>query len=69
MTTPSISERYGEDAVEALVHALQSIADNLYASDHHQAGHLKSAGWTGGYGFPIAASHRDRLTPIDAKFV
>jgi hypothetical protein len=49
----------GYDAVQALLHALSTIAIHLYASPYHHAGTLYFDEPGRGYGFPLPAGGRD----------
>ena len=59
----------GEDAVQAMIIALQMIAIELYVTDAHKEGRL---GWGGefnkGYGFPLTKNVRNLAVGYDAKF-
>ncbi len=56
------------DAVQALQLALQKIGIELYTSEHHKAGHLRSGNAWNGYGFPVPANAKDLLVGDDAKY-
>jgi hypothetical protein len=58
----------GEDAVQALVIALQMIGAEIYTSPHHEARRLSWLGRDHGYGFPVANIIRDLLVGDDKKF-
>ena len=49
----------GEDAVQALLHALQLIGVILYTSEHHKSGKLMWYEAGTGYGFPVTNNLRD----------
>jgi hypothetical protein len=49
----------GLDGVQALKHALTSIAIHLYASPYHRDGTLQWDQLGAGYGFPLPAGGRD----------
>lgn len=59
----------GEDAMQALVHALQMIGVIIYTSEHHEAGRLKWFEPGTGYGFPVMNNVRDLLIGDDAKYL
>jgi hypothetical protein len=64
------SEMYGagEDAVQALVIALQIIGVTIYNSEEHEGGKL---GWLElgqGYGFPMTKGVRDLMVGQDRDF-
>jgi len=63
-------ERYGagEDAVQALVIALQMIGSHAYASEHHKSRHLAWFKEGDGHGFPVANTIRDLLVGYDKQF-
>ncbi len=63
------SRAAGFDAVQALQLALQKIGTELYTSEHHKSGSLKSQDSWNGYGFPVPASIRDLLVGDDAKYL
>ncbi|MDI3471074.1 MAG: hypothetical protein OJF62_003137 [Pseudolabrys sp.] len=58
----------GNDAIQALLIALQMIGAETYASDYHEAGHLSWLAPGRGYGFPVASNIRDLLIGDDKKF-
>jgi hypothetical protein len=58
----------GTDSVQALVFALQMIGAELYASKHHEAGHLVWMEPGQGYGFPVPNGIRDLLVGDDARY-
>ncbi len=64
-------ERWGSgvDAVQALLHALQMIGAEVYASSHHQSGRLEWLESGRGYGFPVPDNIRDLLVGDDKKFL
>lgn len=49
----------GVDSVQALKHALTTIAVHLYASPYHKDGSLEWEAPGTGYGFPLPAAGRD----------
>jgi len=55
----------GIDSVQALFLALQMIGSELYTSGYHNAGDLYFESPGRGYGFPVAATLRDRLVGDD----
>jgi hypothetical protein len=58
----------GFDGAQALVHALQTVGSEIYASDEHKSGQLV---WTEsgmGYGFPVPQNIRDLLVGHDASY-
>lgn len=59
----------GVDGVQALVHALQMIASELYASEEHRSGQLIWTEGYNGYGFPAPAQIRELLLRDDARFL
>ncbi len=59
----------GEDAVQALLHALQMVGIELYSSQEHRDGRLRWPGAEGGYGFPLTNNCRDLLVGYDAQFL
>jgi hypothetical protein len=66
--TTFASAAYGRDAVQALVHALQKIAIELYVSEAHRSGRF---GWVepgAGYGFPLVRTVRDLAVGHDREF-
>lgn len=63
------NDAHGTDAVQALVHALQMIGAELYASDAHKAGKLTWDNGRQGYGFPVANAIRDLLVGDDMRFL
>lgn len=60
------SEIFGYDSAQAVVHALQAIGADLYASDEHKAGRLRWTDQGAGYGFPVPKIIRDVMTGDDA---
>ena len=62
------SAAWGADALQALHLAMQKIASELYASDHHRDGRLTWPGQGAGYGFPMPKSGRDLLVGYDKEF-
>lgn len=58
----------GEDAVQALLHALQIIGVSIYTSAQHKSGRLMWYESGTGYGFPVTNNLRDLLIGDDAKF-
>jgi len=63
-------ERYGagQDAVQALVIALQMIGSHIYSSEYHESGRLAWYEERLGYGFPVANTIRDLLVGDDKTF-
>jgi hypothetical protein len=62
------SAAFGFDGMQALVHALQSLGSEIYASDEHKSGRLMWAETRAGYGFPVPANVRDLLVGDDADY-
>jgi hypothetical protein len=58
----------GNDAVQALLGALQMIGAEVYASHHHETGRLEWLAPGRGYGFPVSKNIRDLLIGDDKKF-
>ncbi|MEW6451159.1 MAG: hypothetical protein AB1490_10945 [Pseudomonadota bacterium] len=58
----------GVDAVQALALALEMIGTEIYASPHHETGHLEWLAPGRGYGFPVPNNIRDLLVGDDRKF-
>jgi hypothetical protein len=63
------SDLYGYDSAQALLHALQAIGADLYASDAHKSGLLFWTDADSGYGFPVPCIIRDELVGDDAKYL
>lgn len=59
----------GVDSVQALSLALQMIGSELYTSGYHRSGDLYFDAPGRGYGFPVAATLRDRLVGDDRTFL
>ena len=59
----------GSDAVQALVHALNMVSVNLYASPQCTAGDLYWDRPAGGFGFPVSRVIRDMLVGDDAEYL
>lgn len=59
---------HGHDSVQALLLALNIVGSELYTSDYHKAGSLRSADAWKGYGFPVPQNLRDLLIGDDAKY-
>jgi len=59
----------GEDAVQALLHALQMIGVIIYTSAHHKSGKLMWYEAGTGYGFPVTNNCRDLLIGDDVRFL
>jgi hypothetical protein len=59
----------GFDGVQALVHALQTVGMEIYASDEHRSGQLTWVDDRAGYGFPVPPDMRDALTADDAGYL
>lgn len=57
----------GVDAIQSVIHALQMIGAEIYASGHHEAGKLSWLMPGAGYGFPVPNTIRDLLVGDDAK--
>ena len=66
---PRVSEVYGIDSMQALLHAMQAIGSELYTSDEHVQGLLRWTGEIGGYGFPVPRIVRDLLKDHDAEYL
>lgn len=58
----------GEDAVQALLIAMQMVGAEIYTSDHHKSGELSWFAPGRGYGFPVASVIRDLLVGDDKEF-
>jgi hypothetical protein len=63
------SDIFGYDSAQALLHALQAIGSDLYASEAHKSGSLFWTDADSGYGFPVPHIIRDELTGDDAKYL
>jgi hypothetical protein len=59
----------GEDAVQALLHALQMIGVIIYTSEQHKSGKLMWYEAGTGYGFPVTHNLRDLLIGDDATYL
>jgi hypothetical protein len=59
----------GNDAVQALLIALQMIGAEIYASDYHESGKLIWLAPGRGYGFPVTNNIRDLLVGDDQRFL
>ncbi len=55
----------GEDALQALVIALQMIGAQIYTSPYHEDGSLRAYDKEDGYGFPVPNNLRDLLIGVD----
>lgn len=55
----------GEDALQALVTALQMIGAQIYTSPYHEDGSLRAYDREDGYGFPVPNNLRDLLIGVD----
>ena len=55
--------------MQALVSAMQMIAAELYASQHHKDGLLFQEEPGDGYGFPPTRNIRDLLVGYDASYL
>jgi|SRR5665647_3231284 len=58
----------GFDSAQSLVHALQIIGAEIYASAYHKSGELFWDEAGKGYGFPVMGDVRDLLVGDDAKY-
>jgi hypothetical protein len=56
---------YGQDAVQAILLAMQIIGAELHARDYHKQGTLVLDEPGAGYGFPVATTLRDLLEGDD----
>ncbi len=63
------SDIYGYDSAQALLHAMQAIGADLYASDAHKSGLMFWTDTDSGYGFPVPHIIRDVLAGDDAKYL
>jgi hypothetical protein len=59
----------GNDAMQALLIAMQMIGTQIYTSHHHEAGRLEWLSPGLGYGFPVPNNVRDLLVGDDLKFL
>ncbi len=59
----------GFDAIQALVHALQTVGTEIYNSEEHASGNLTWEEPGRGYGFPVPGNIRDLLIGDDAKYL
>ncbi len=66
---PRAGEMFGIDSMQALLHAMQAVGSELYASDEHAQGILRWTDEGGGYGFPVPRIVRDLLMGDDAKYL
>jgi hypothetical protein len=57
----------GFDGVQALIHALQTVGMEIYASDEHKSGRLTWVEERTGYGFPVPSNMRELLAADDAS--
>lgn len=62
-------EAFGDDAIQALVLALQAIGSDLYTSAAHASGALAWSDAWAGYGFPVPGGMWDQLVGDDAKYL
>lgn len=60
---------HGVDSMQAVLHAMQMVGSELYASEEHRSGHLTWKEGYSGYGFPVPARIRDLLLRDDARFL
>jgi hypothetical protein len=58
----------GLDAMQALLHAMQMIGAEIYASEEHRSGRLVWSDDWRGYGFPVSGRIRDLLVGDDATY-
>jgi hypothetical protein len=59
----------GDDAIQAMLVALNMVGTELYCSAEHEAGRLDwPDGWSG-YGFPVPNVIRDLLSGDDARYL
>ena len=54
--------------MQALILALNMIGSEIYTSDYHKLGNLRSSDPWQGYGFPVPKSLRDLLEGDDATY-
>jgi hypothetical protein len=59
----------GEDAIQALLVALNLVGTELYCSAEHEAGQLDWPEGSSGYGFPVPHAIRDLLKGDDARYL
>lgn len=59
----------GFDSAQSLVHALQIIGAEIYASDYHKSGERFWDEPGKGYGFPVMGDVRDLLVGDDVKYL
>ena len=64
---PKVAEARGADGIQALYLAMERIALDLYASEHHRSGRLSWQKQGRGYGFPVPKSARDELIGDDRE--
>lgn len=60
---------FGFDGTQALIHALQTIGSEIYASSEHKSGQLTWVESRSGYGFPVPQNIRDSLIGDDANYL
>lgn len=58
-------DAYGNNAFQAILLAMQMIGAEIYASEYHESGKLRTDGITKGYGFPVTKNLRDLLIGED----
>jgi len=65
--TPKTGQASGVDSAQALYHAMQLVAVQLYMSEPHRRGNLYWDKPGSGYGFPLPAGGRDIAVGADRK--
>jgi hypothetical protein len=58
----------GADSMQALIIALNMIGAEIYTSNYHKSGDLRSSDSWKGYGFPVPKNIRDLLEGDDATY-
>jgi hypothetical protein len=61
-----IRDAVGQNALQALMIALNLIGADIYTSTYHREGRLRVSEKERGYGFPVPSSLRDLLVGYDA---
>ena len=64
---PKTGEASGTDSVQALYHAMQLVAVQLYMSEGHRSGNLFWDKPGNGYGYPLPIGGRDMAVGADRK--
>jgi hypothetical protein len=62
------SVAFGYDGAQSLIHALQSVGSEIYASTEHKSGQLRWSESRTGYGFPVPQNIRNVLVGDDADY-